>query len=207
MKQPARMVAVSLMAGLALGLGACSSDDEQQAAQEQVDVNAVPANTTWDSVHGLHLPAGDDGPKQTKPVRFGYEHTPQGAVLAAINGQGQMAVVGDKDWPELSRMALAPGQGRDQWAQQRALVSVSGSLKADQAPSFRGFKVSDYSQDNAIVTLAVDYPEAGLAAYPVQMTWLSDDWRVVLPTQEDNIEPTSIDNLDGFTPYSNKEQK
>lgn len=127
--------------------------------------------------------------------------------LAAINGQGQMAVVGDKDWPELSRMALAPGQGRDQWAQQRALVSVSGSLKADQAPSFRGFKVSDYSQDNAIVTLAVDYPEAGLAAYPVQMTWLSDDWRVVLPTQEDNIEPTSIDNLDGFTPYSNKEQK
>lgn len=205
MKTSTRAVALTAVVGLAFGLGGCSSDDDNAGADSQPDVNAAPANTKWESLHGLKLPTAQDGPKVTDPVRFGYSHTPQGAVLSAINAQGQMAVVGDKDWPDLSRMALAPGKGRDQWAQQRALVTVSGTIKPDQAPQFKGFKVSDYSNDKAIVTLAVDYPKAGLAAYPVQLAWLSDDWRVVLPSQEDNIEPASIANLDGFTPYSSTE--
>ena len=201
-----RLGGLVLAIALAGTLSACSSDEDvTHETEAKVDINAAPSNASWDTVHGLKLPSADQGPEETQPVRFGYDQSAQGAVLAAMNTQGQLAVADDQTWPEVSRINLAPGKGRDQWAQQRALISVKGNLKKEQAPRFEGFKVTDFSDDGAVVVLAVDYPDIGLAAYPVQLQYRNDDWRVILPSQEDDVKPKQLENLDGFTPFSAKE--
>lgn len=188
-----------------LATASCSSsDDEQDAPTESKpawDTDAAP-DATWTNLSGLMVPTADQGPKYTDPVRYGYDESPQGAVLAAINGQVQLAVTGDSEWPEMARLIIAPGQGRDQWAQGRALASVQGSVDEKSAAKFKGFKVNEFSESRAIVTLAIDYPEIGLVATPVQLERLSGDWRLVLPTQDKKVEAVEIDNLDKFTKFS-----
>ena len=46
---------------------------------------------------------------------------------------------------------------------------------------------------------SADEPEPLLAAYPVQLAWTGADWKVVLPTQADNIDAAEIQTRDGFT--------
>lgn len=197
----------SLVAASALVFTAsCSSaDDEQpQADAPQWDLSAAPTQARWSNLNGLQVPSAKEGPEDTKPVRHGYNESPQGAVLAAINGQAQLAVTGDSAWPDVSRQVLAPGKGRDQWAQGRALASIKGSVPADQAAKFKGFKVKDFDKERTTVVLAVEYPKVGLVATPVQLTWLSNDWRIVLPPQDQTVESINIDSLDGFTEFSAK---
>lgn len=212
MKLKTMFATSAMVLAVALGATACSSDDEapqttqeaEQPQEPQVDRNAAP-DARWQSVGGIQVPTAEQGPRETDPIRYGYDASPQGAVLAAINGQAQLGVAGDDTWDEVSRMTLAPGEGRDHWAQARSLVSVQGAVAADQAPVFKGFKVTDFSDDAAVVVLAVDYPGAELAAYPVQLERIADDWKLVLPGQNSDISEQPIDNLDGFIPFSAEE--
>jgi Flp pilus assembly protein TadG len=144
-----------------------------------------------------------DGPLAGTSVnRSGYAQTPQGAVLAAINGQTALAVADDRAWPEVVNTVTAPGPGRDEFAAARAAVTVSGSVPADAAPKFVGFEVTDYSSDplSAGVSVAQTIGTGTeLFSYPVALQWISGDWRIVLPTSEENIDAVEIDNLDGYT--------
>ena len=40
-----------------------------------------------------------------------------------------------------------------------------------------------------------------VTAYPVQVAWTGADWKLVLPTQEDDIDAAEIQALDGFTTW------
>ena len=181
---------------------ACSSAEEEQSvetqAEESVDLEKAP-DASWEEVAGIPAPVDStDGPENSTPVPHGYTHTPQGAVQAAILGQVWMATADDETWPEVSSIMTAPGQGRDQWAQGRSLITVSGEV--DNPPQFKGFYISDYDENNAQVVLATEYPDVGLAAYPVQLTW-QDDWKLVLPTLDTAPDLEEIESLDGFTPF------
>ena len=111
---------------------ACSSAEEEQSvetqAEESVDLEKAP-DASWEEVAGIPAPVDStDGPENSTPVPHGYTHTPQGAVQAAILGQVWMATADDETWPEVSSIMTAPGQGRDQWAQGRSLITVSGEV-------------------------------------------------------------------------------
>ena len=156
-------------------------------------------DASWEAGAGILGPVDStDGPENSTPVPHGYTHTPQGAVQAAILGQVWMATADDETWPEVSSIMTAPGQGRDQWAQGRSLITVSGEV--DNPPQFKGFYISDYDENNAQVVLATEYPDVGLTAYPVQLTW-QDDWKLVLPTLDTAPDLEEIESLDGFTPF------
>lgn len=181
---------------------ACSSAEEEQSvetqAEESVDLAKAP-DASWEEVAGIPAPVDStDGPENSTPVPHGYTHTPQGAVQAAILGQVWMATADDETWPEVSSIMTAPGQGRDQWAQGRSLITVSGEV--DNPPQFKGFYISDYDENTAQVVLATEYPDVGLTAYPVQLTW-QDDWKLVLPTLDTAPDLEEIESLDGFTPF------
>ena len=181
---------------------ACSSAEEEQSvetqAEESVDLEKAP-DASWEEVAGIPAPVDStDGPESSTPVPHGYTHTPQGAVQAAILGQVWMATADDETWPEVSSIMTAPGQGGDQWAQGRSLITVSGEV--DNPPQFKGFYISDYDENNAQVVLATEYPDVGLTAYPVQLTW-QDDWKLVLPTLDTAPDLEEIESLDGFTPF------
>lgn len=144
-----------------------------------------------------------DGPfAATSLARSGYAQTPQGAVLAAINGQTALAVADDRAWPEVVNTVTAPGPGRDEFAAARAAVTVSGSVPADAAPKFVGFEVTDYSSDPLSAGVSVAQTlgtDAQIYSYPVALQWISDDWRIVLPTAQENIDAVELDSLDGYT--------
>jgi hypothetical protein len=74
------------------------------------------------------------------------------------------------------------------------MMSVSGAVDPSVAATFTAFKIADYSPEKAIVLLATSTPPAPgeqeplLTAYPVQVAWTGADWKLVLPTQEDDID-------------------
>jgi len=86
-------------------------------------------------------------------------------------------------------------------------MSVSGAVDPSVAASFVAFKITDYSPEHAIVLLATSTPpgpgedEPLLTAYPVQLAWTGADWKLVLPTQSDDIDATEIHTLEGFTTW------
>lgn len=200
--------ALAVTALLATG-SACSSDEQDQAPV--IDTNSAPADLLWRTVAGLDVPVSrTDGPAQTTPPQ-GYSQTPQGAALAAANGQVALATAPDATWPETVRVVTTPGPGRDQWAQARVLMSVSGAVAPEVAATFTGFKITDYSDEQAIVLLATSTPpmegeDPLLTAYPVQMAWAGGDWKLVLPTQADNIDAAEIKTLDGFTKWDGADE-
>ncbi|WP_261371542.1 hypothetical protein [Corynebacterium sanguinis] len=182
-------------------LTACAGADET-AENAGPDLASAPQNVVWQPVAGIESPVeSTDGPRESQPVLHGYAQTPQGAVVAAINGQVAMATANDELWDEVSALLLAPGQGRDQWAQGRALLSIPEGTVQQNPAMFEGFRVADYTPENAQVVLAANYPGVGLTAYPVQLTW-QDDWKIVMPTQDTAPDLEPLQSLDGFTAFS-----
>lgn len=120
--------------------------------------------------------------------------------MAAINGQVSLAVTGDADWPQMANTILAPGKGKDQWVQARSLMSVSGAV-ADPAV-FSCFKISDYSDERAQVMLTVTWPDGKKTAQPTQLVWQADDWRLVLPDQDNAPDAVVVDGDEDCTAFS-----
>ena len=196
-----RMILGGVISAICIGsLAACGSDDADQHSSDAVDLQSAPENVRWESVSGVLTPVeSDDGPKHSGAVKAGWAHTPQGAVMAAINTQVAMATADDDTWPEVSRTLLADGAGRDQWAQGRSLMTVAGTVK--NPATFEGFRIADYNDEVTTIVLAIDYPSIGLTATPVQVTW-QEDWKTVVPTQDQVIDPQRISSIDGFTKFS-----
>lgn len=191
----------AVVATLLVACGGGDSDSDGSAPESAApDLQAAPADAKWESVAGIKTPVETaDGPRQGGKVPSGFEHTPQGAVVAAINAQVAMATADDDTWPEVSKVMLVDGPGRDQWAQGRSLMTVSGTVK-DPA-KFKGFRIADYKDELTTMVLAVEYPGVGLTAVPVQVTW-QNDWKAVLPTQQQAVQPKPIKSMDGFTDFS-----
>ncbi|OAK53794.1 hypothetical protein [Rhodococcoides kyotonense] len=192
----------------ALVFAACGSGNDDApttvAQAPTPDLRSAPAELAWREVAGVSVPTSRvDGPDTGTSVnRSGYAQTPQGAVLAAINGQTALAVADDRAWPEVVNTVTAPGPGRDEFAAARAAVTVSGSVPADAAPTFLGFEVTDYRQDplSAAVSVAQTIgTDDQIYSYPVALQWIADDWRIVLPTTAENIDAVELDSLDGYT--------
>lgn len=175
---------------------ACGSDNTDEVAGP--DLTSAP-EATWSPMAGIAVPRAEQCPEKTEPVEHGYARTPQCAVIAAITGQTLLATTGDAEWPRMANTILAPGPGKDQWIQARALVSVEGRVR--NPATFAGFRFTDYSDDRAQVLLAVEWPDGTLTAQPTQLAWQTGDWKLVLPTQQTAVDAAEIDNLDGFTEF------
>ena len=129
--------------------------------------------------------------------------------MAAVITQAFLAGANDELWPEVAQTLVEPGQGRDQWAQARALMSVSDEPMSNP-PRFRGFRVNSYTDTAAVVSVAASYPNEVLAALPVQLSRNSGDWKVVLPNQEQapDLKEISVEDFDKhFTPFGPQENE
>lgn len=193
-----RRTSAVLAVSAALILAGCSSNDDDKTAEP--DLTSAP-EASWSTTGGIAVPSSeDDGPSTDEPVAHGYAHTPQGAVLAAINGQTLLATADDGTWVAAANTVLTPGKGKDQWVQARALQTVDGTVR--QAAEFVCFQVTDYSDDRAQVVLTLRWPDDKLTAQPTQLAWAGDDWRLVLPDQDNAVDAVEVESLDGCTEFS-----
>lgn len=197
LRRSATMTALAGVAALGVsGLAACTGSDDSGP-----DLTSAP-EATWITRGGISVPTAPDGdgPTTDDPTPHGYAHTPQGAVLAAINGQVSLATTTDDDWPVMANTILAPGLGKDQWVQARSLLSVTSSVKDPAA--FTCFKITDYAEDRAQVMLTLTWPDGKKTAQPTQLAWQGNDWRLVLPDQEQANDAVVADNQTDCTAFA-----
>ncbi|MGV0358879.1 hypothetical protein [Corynebacterium mastitidis] len=207
MSRAIRFIPVGAVVGLCAALlVGCASGQEDGRSEQGWDTTIAPQEVTWSSSVGcLSLPSSEvSGPFEQEPgaVPGGFERSPQGAVIAAVVGQGWLAAADDEQWPAVVGQLVAPGQGKDQWAQARATLSVEGCL--DPAPEFVGFAFDGFTEDAASLALAVRRPDGGgLYAMPTQLVWQGGgDWRLVLPSQEKAVDAVELDSLEAFITFS-----
>lgn len=207
--------AVIVTAVFAVGCGSDSgSTADSGDTGRSVDTAAAPAAVTWRSYQGIQVPFSNvDGPTvdEYSPAPRGYTDTPQGAVLAAIQGQTRLALATDSVWTKVTAALVAPGPGRDAFAIARAASSITTAADPATTAAFTGFRVSSYAGGRAVVDVATTMPGGQLTSVPVTLTRTGDDWKIALPTPDAVAEdpnapattdPVPLTSLDGFTEFS-----
>ncbi|QII09312.1 hypothetical protein BH93_27470 (plasmid) [Rhodococcoides fascians A25f] len=213
-----RRVVVGITAVLALTIAGCGSDsadpDDGSDDTQVVDVAAVPESVTWTPYQGVSVPYSSiDGPTTgtVSAAPTGYSHTPQGAILAAIQAQTRLALAPDSSWPQVTAALVAPGAGRDAYATARAGASITSAADPATTAAFAGFRVRDYTDDTAVVDIATTMPGGQLTSVPATVLWRGDDWKLLLPdpSSDDSdiaapadTDPAELPSLDGFTSFS-----
>lgn len=212
------VAAVLATAAAAALITACGTDEAQSADTSQpVDTSAPPAQVTWRPYQGVNVPySDDDGPTvgAASAAPTGYSHTPQGAVLAAIQGQARLALAPDSSWAQTTTTLVAAGSGRDEYAIARSGASITSPADPATTAAFTGFRVTDYRPEQANLDIATTMPGGQLTSVPVTVLWRGEDWKIALPgTDADDAadvgwdapaatDPVTLPSLDGFTAFS-----
>ena len=215
-----RRAVVGLTAVLALALAGCGSDSTEPVdgsdGSQVVDVAALPQSVTWSPYQGVSVPYSSvDGPTSNtmSAAPTGYSHTPQGAVLAAIQAQTRLALAPDSSWPQVTAALVAPGGGRDAYSVARAGASITAAADPATTAAFAGFRVRDYTDEAADIDIAATMPGGQLTSVPATVLWRGDDWKLLLPepdpsgddtdiTTPADTDPAELPSLDGFTSFS-----
>ncbi|WP_307090952.1 hypothetical protein [Rhodococcus sp. SORGH_AS_0301] len=207
-------MAVALI--VAAFVAGCSNDTAtgDDTTPSAVDVAASPTEVTWRPYQGVEVPYSTvDGPTAdtASAAPTGYTATPQGAVLAAIQGQARLALAPDTAWATVTRTLVAPGDGRDAYAIARSAASITDAADPATTAAFTGFRVSSYDDTRAVVEVATTMPGGQLTAVPVTVLRATGDWKIALPAPtggEDDptapapTDPIPLTSMDGFTAFS-----
>jgi hypothetical protein len=151
---------------------------------------------SWARFHGMQLPASATaGPRDTRGgLASGFAHTPQGALLAAINiGVRTAAQWGSAIFvPTITRQVTGPAAAallhaeETAYAQLRAATHVRAGQPAGQGYAVEdGYRFTAWSPAAATVDILTIGPTASgatvLAATTVQVVWQRGDWQVMAP--------------------------
>lgn len=196
-------VAVLLVLILAaiLGFRSCGSSTppvDAQQDEEQVVLDASPTALSWTTFQGVATPVAEEGPRdRTEPAPSGYERSPVGAALAAINATIRMSIATDSQWSAVSTRLIAPGEGRDWFIANRIQVSTTAAVPADEAPVILGYQVTNYESSSATVDIYSRYSDDSLTVNHTSVVWTAaEDWALVLPVPSSQKAPvTAVDEV------------
>ena len=164
---------------------ACGSDDGQSDQSASApDLSAQPTNVRWKTISGgIKVPAADEGPADnlSHGAVAGFDHSPVGAGLAAMNQPTRAAVAPESDWAEAAAQGIAYGPGRDIYLASRAAVKATGKTNTEFVPTLVGWRITDYSDTAATVEVYATYKDESKSVNTYQMVWTADDWKVKLP--------------------------
>ncbi|WP_084525399.1 hypothetical protein [Nocardia vaccinii] len=155
------------------------------------DLHAEPRHPRSTVFQAITLPAADQGPRRDDgTVAAGFDHTPVGAALAAIQASVRMSVAPDTQWPTIGQRMLAPGPGRDAWAVARAQISITAP--ADTPLRLQGYRVHSYTPGRAEIAIYARQPDTSLTCNTETVIWQNSDWKLLLPDQLRTQAVTSV---------------
>jgi len=185
------LVAFTAVAGMSV-LAGCGSS-AHHPAPERADVHAGPIHLHWVNFQGEQVPVGDQGPKHIDgPIAAGYDASPAGAALAAIESTIRMSIADDKQWVQVGQQLLAAGAGRDRWATVRIQVSISEPVPTDAAPHVLGYAVTDYTATKADVAVYTRQTDGSLTRNVTAVVRHEDTWLLDLPANPDGPPITAV---------------
>ncbi|MEV4237075.1 hypothetical protein AB0J47_18075 [Nocardia sp. NPDC049737] len=164
------------------GLIACGSANPSESdATPSTAAVAEPTGLRWQSFQGVDLPVAEQGPRHIEAaVASGYDRSPAGAALAAIQTTVRMSIATDSQWPTVGQRMLAPGPGRDAWATARAQISITAPITSG-APKVLGYQVPRYTLDAADVDIYTSHPDNSVTCNHTHVLWQGEDWRLQVP--------------------------
>lgn len=159
------------------------------------DLSAPPTGVRWQPFQGVPLPQTDQGPKSVADgAATGFEHSPRGAGVAAINHAVRLAVAADSQWAKVAAQEVVPGAAKDEWAVNRIQLSITGPASPDYAPRVLGYKVTGYTDQRSTVDVQTQYSDSSKAVNHTTVEWFGQDWRLLLPDPGATARP--IDPID-----------
>lgn len=173
-----------------------SAPEETPEQDPAALLDEAPTIDGWEDVVGLEVPVSTEhGPQQQDGALWtGYEHSAEGAVLAAhyvFAAQGNVAGYAEQWIPE--------GEKRDDVLahEQEDPVPVPGMVIA-------GFRNVTYTDDQAVVDIATHMPETEerpeLSYTRIKLIWDGEKWQLD-PTPQAGSPNQQIGNLDGFVDW------
>ncbi|WP_329410789.1 hypothetical protein OG563_00375 [Nocardia vinacea] len=177
----------------AAGLLACGTETTTESTgTPSTSAVAEPTGLRWQSFQGVDLPVAEQGPHHIEgPVASGYERSPAGAALAAIQSTVRMSIATDSQWPIVGQRMLAPGPGRDAWATARAQISITAPITSG-APKVLGYQISHYSLDATDVDIYTSHPDNSITRNHTHVLWQTEDWRLQLPDNPTAASVTTV---------------
>ncbi len=164
-----------------------------------------PDDVTWELVSGVAVPHSETaGPTEVNgAVHAGYAHTPEGALMAALNiGTRRLLTPGD-GWREVVEQQVMPGPGKEAFLRNRAQVTHLTPPPGGYG-QVAGFKFVAYSPDLAVIQFASKF--TGRTFFQVTtatLRWHKGDWRLVLqPDGGESASESTITSLSGFVPFA-----
>ncbi|CAM3318433.1 Lipoprotein [Williamsia muralis] len=179
-------VLVAALLAVVLAVAGCGGGDSGKDTSPQptpVRLDAPPTNLTWTSFNGMSIPQADQGPRTPDQLApRGFEQSPPGAALAAINATIRMSVATDTQWPQIVRTLLAPGPTRDAFIASRIQLSTTDPVPAGQAPRVLGWQVTEFTPQQTNVDVFTQLPDQSLTVNHTTVVWTGfADWGLLLP--------------------------
>ncbi|MGW0179399.1 hypothetical protein [Nocardia sp. NPDC003345] len=190
--RPAATRAAGLLsAALLVGVVGCGSGD----ATAPPDLSAPPTNVRWQPFQGVPLPRTDQGPRtETDGAATDFDHSPTGAGVAAMVHAVRLAIADDGQWSNIVAREVVPGAAKDEWAVNRVQVSISGPADPVYAPRLLGYRITEYTEQRALVDVYSEYSDSSKAVNHTTVEWFAQDWRLRLPDPGATTRP--IDPVD-----------
>lgn len=187
------VVALAVACSAAVAVSGCSSPDD--AGQASVDLSAPPTNVTWQQVGPASAPKADQGPVKTgsSGEAVGFEHSPQGAGLAAMNTPLRVSLASDQSWPVVIRESVVSNPARDELVNDRASYSVK-EFDRDLAPQLAGYRITDWSEQAADVEVFASYSDQSKSSSFYRVVWSAGDWKLDLSADKAG----TVDSIDQF---------
>jgi hypothetical protein len=183
----------SAVAGASALVVGCSSTTPSPVAPGPIDLQAAPTHARWVDFQGVRVPVADQGPRRIDgPVATGYDPSPAGAGLAAIESTIRMSIADDTQWAQVGQQLLTAGPGRDRWATARVQLSITGPVPAGAAPRVLGYTVIDYSPARADVAIYTRQIDGSLTRNTVREIRHEDTWLLDLPAPPDRPSVTAV---------------
>lgn len=176
-------------------LAGCGGGEKPQtlSSSSAVPLNSAPTSLRWTDFQGMSIPAAAQGPHHTDEVApHGFDRTPPGAALAAINATIRLSVATDDQWPTVVRTLVAPGTARDAFITARIQLSTTAPVPAGQAPKVLGWKVVQFSPQRATVDIYSRLPDNSMTVNHSSVVWTAfGDWGLLLPYDAAASSPVS----------------
>lgn len=167
-------------------------------------LTGVPAGIVWERVDGVPLPfGGADGPSHIAgAVASGYSHTPQGAVLAALQIGFRLALSPDYAQVAAAQTVLSPQTAAQLDQARGSAATVPAQTVALSTSQPVAFKVAAYSPAAATIDYAFPTRSPGTDKFlRSAVVWSGGDWKF-----SDHPDPSTSDlppssDLSGFTKF------
>lgn len=162
---------------------------------------APPPDVTWELFQGVALPSSPTaGPRRVDgPVHAGYEHSPTGALLAAVQIPYRMLITPDDGWRPVVDQQLVANSGREIYRANRS--KVTDDRPASGYAQLAGFRFITYDPAVAVIGVVNRSSNGVLQAGTRTLRWLDGDWKVELGPDGGLGLAQPVRDLAGYVPW------